>query len=147
VQYTLGMMGPAAKPAMSELIRSLESKDEMVRNSAVFALAKIGPDAKPAGRALVKIMEDETQDAHARAVSGWALLEITDNDPRIAKSVAPMMIMALGHDNPTVRAEAARTLGNLGEHGKPALEKLKQLADDPDEDVRAAAKDAVDKLQ
>lgn len=49
----LARMGPGAKPAIPDLIATLDDEDEDVRKQAIRALGQIGPDAADAIPALV----------------------------------------------------------------------------------------------
>jgi HEAT repeat protein len=144
VQYTLAAIGPGAKDAVPELIRSLASEDEEVFGTACYALGKIGPTAGPAVPALKK-QWDERQDAQ-RVVIAWTLLKIMPNAPKLQKFAAPLLIRALNSERELARAEAARTLGELGELAKPAIPRLKELLEDESPMVRDSASAALQKL-
>ena len=119
VQYVLGKIGPAAAPAVPQLIASLGNDSERVRNSAIFALGKIGPGAKSAVPALEKLVDSE--DAFLRVGSLWALVHIQPGDAGVIAKAVPELIKSLDAERDTVRAEVAGTLGSLGAAAKPAL--------------------------
>jgi HEAT repeat protein len=58
----IGMIGPAARPAVSALIRLLDSADEGSRNSACIALRGVGPAAGNALPALRRALSDRSTD-------------------------------------------------------------------------------------
>jgi HEAT repeat protein len=145
VQLALAAIGPAAAPAVAELTKSLASDDHEIRGTACYALGKIGPDAAAAVEELQRRQQD--LDASERVPLLWALLKIRPGDEAVAKMAAPLLIEALENPQAIARAEAAAALGGLGEHAQPALERLKQLRDDPDATVRDAAAQAVQKLE
>jgi HEAT repeat protein len=55
----LAALGPAAKPAVDDMIKSLADADPAVRGDAAAAIAAIGPDAAAAVPSLVKMLADE----------------------------------------------------------------------------------------
>jgi len=55
----LGAIGPAAKPAVDDIIKSLDDADPAVRGDAAVAIASIGPDAAAAIPSLMKMLADE----------------------------------------------------------------------------------------
>jgi HEAT repeat protein len=144
-QMALAAIGPAAAPSISELIKSLSSDDEEIRGTACYALGKIGPEAAEAVHELQRCLED--LDAAQTGPVLWALLQIQPDDQEIRKAAVPRLIAALDQPTAVVRAEAAAALGKLGQDALPALQRLKQLRDDPDATVREAATTAVERLQ
>ena len=68
----LGAIGPAAKPAVDDIIKSLDDADPAVRGDAAVAIASIGPDAAAAVPSLVKMLADEGAPA-ARYPAAFAL--------------------------------------------------------------------------
>jgi HEAT repeat protein len=55
----LAALGPVAKPAVDDMIKSLADADPAVRGDAAAAIAAIGPDAAAAVPILVKMLADE----------------------------------------------------------------------------------------
>lgn len=72
----LAEIGPAAAPALDDMIESLADSDPVSRSDAAFAIAAIGPDAKAAVPALEKLMGDESADAAVRYTVAYALGKI-----------------------------------------------------------------------
>jgi HEAT repeat protein len=68
----LGAIGPAATPAVDDMIKSLDDADPAVRSDAAVALAAIGPDAAAAVPSLTKMLADEAAPA-ARFPAAYAL--------------------------------------------------------------------------
>ena len=69
----LSVVGPAAKPAIAELVRSLGDADTQIRGDAAVALAAIGADAAEAAPALEKIVADSGVDDGLRYAAVYAL--------------------------------------------------------------------------
>ena len=64
----LADQGPAAKSAVSDLVRLLSDKSDSVRAHAAYALGMIGLDAKEAGPALAKAVGDPNVHVRREAV-------------------------------------------------------------------------------
>jgi hypothetical protein len=68
----LGAIGPAAKPADDDIIKTQDDADPAVRGDAAVAIASIGPDAAAAIPSLMKMLADEGAPA-ARYPAAFAL--------------------------------------------------------------------------
>lgn len=145
LQFTLGIIGPPAKPAVDELLKSVASDDETIRNSAVFALGRIGPAAKKADPALRKLLGDEEE--FARALALWALVRIEPGDAKLVAQAVPVFTKGLSGEREVARIESAATLGLLGSSAKSALPALKKALSDESPAVRQAAQKAIDEIQ
>ena len=77
---TLAMVGPPAKEAVGELIKTLGDPTARVRMTAARALGNIGPDAKTAEAALTKAIKDD--DANVRQIAEAALVQIKADPKR-----------------------------------------------------------------
>jgi len=117
--------------AAPAVIQALSSADEWVRSSAAEVLGRLGPDAsKVAGPALVAALDDVESFVRSDAAKAINLLgyrpaarrieELLENDP-----------------DAVVRADAAETLGTIGDAG--SLSALEAGLDAPDEAVRGYA--------
>jgi len=117
--------------AAPAVVEALSSGDERVRLSAADALGRLGADASEvAGPALMAALDDAESlvRSHATAALGllgyrpaaWTIGELLENDP-----------------DAIVRADAAETLGDIGDAGSPSA--LEAALDDPDEPVRGYA--------
>jgi len=76
----LAMVGPPAKDAVGELIKTLDDPTPRVRMTAARALGNIGPDAKTAEAALAKALKDA--DANVKQIAEAALTQIK-SDPNL----------------------------------------------------------------
>ena len=140
VQYTLGKIGPDAAPATPELIKSLDSKDDLVRNSAIYALGSIGPGAKAAAPALQKLVDSKDEFTHTAAL--WALVRVEPGNAKLAETAVPAFTKSLTAEQDFLRAESANSLGMLGAAAKSALPALKKAAQS---DTSPAVRDAATK--
>jgi HEAT repeat protein len=145
LQFALGSIGPDAAPAVGELIKSLTSDEELVRNSAIYALGKIGPAAKEALPALRKNLTGD--DVPLKRLSLWAALKIDKGNAKLAVTAVPVLIAGLTHERDLVRFEAAVALGELGSTAKPAIDALKKATKDDSAMVREAATTALKNIQ
>jgi hypothetical protein len=72
--YFLGMLGPGAKSAVSELLPLVSDSDARVRFEVAFALGQIGVDSSAVRAALIKMLADSSKDVQfSAAVSLWAI--------------------------------------------------------------------------
>ena len=145
LQFALGAMGPAAAPAVGELLKSLDNSDETIRNSALFALGRIGPAAKEAAPKLQTLSKGE--DSFARLASLWALVQIEPNDTKLIERAVPEMAKGLDDERELLRVEVATALGRLGAAAKSALPALKQHANDDSPLARRAIGRAIEQIE
>jgi HEAT repeat protein len=90
----LGAIGPAAKPAVDDIIKSLADADPAVRGDAAVAIAAIGPGAAAAVPSLVKMLGDEAAPA-ARYPAAFALGRI---GPAAKPAVEQLRALAVSSD-------------------------------------------------
>src|SRR5262249_47237501 len=103
----------------------------------------IGDGARKAVPVLVEALKDK--DGEVRVSVAQVLADLDENQ---AKLVLPVLLNDLKADDSKVRRGAAYVLGQLGAAAKeatPILVKLQQ--DDPNADVRQAAKQALVKIR
>ena len=106
-----GTLGVAQGADVSELIRRLNSPNNLVRVAAAAEVGKLGPQAASAAPALIdalkcerlEVLFDTGQIANSRARFADALIQLGD-------LVVPLLEDKLGHDNGLVRVWAARVL-------------------------------------
>jgi HEAT repeat protein len=140
----LGKLGPRASRAIPALTKALEHRETMVRIYALEAIASVDPEA--AEPLLIRMMQDEDVLVRSSAIEA-----ITDL-PAPSPERLPALIAALDDTDDLfpeyVRYLAVVAIGKLGKQGEPALEKLKQLAaNDEDERVRESAKEAIREIE
>jgi len=121
----LGRFGPEASPVLPALLDATRAAD----GAPAFAdaLAQVGPAVLPT---LLKTLQDgKTED------SAWILRALRGFGP----PAVPVLIEALKHPTPNIRAAAAATLGDMGRDGADAVNPLFVLTGDASLEVRAAA--------
>jgi HEAT repeat protein len=105
----LGAMGSAAAPATGPLAALLD--DEHTRIAATLALAEIGQIPEDAEKT---IRANQASDNKLLAtVSLWALARVHPDDKDLRRKVTEELIGRLKHQDPFVRAAAARALAAL----------------------------------
>lgn len=144
VLFALGKIGPTAKDAIPAALARVDDPDATVRYSAVYALGRIGPNAAPATERLLKELESE--DYYYATCCAMSLVRIAPDNDKISPRVLPLLIGALKHDEPSVRAEAANTLGMLGPKAQQGLNALKNATYDQNSVVRQTVADAIAKI-
>jgi HEAT repeat protein len=129
------------KSAVKPLMESLRSEDPELQEMAADALGVIGTDAQDAMQELQPLLKSPEEGV--REWSAIAAAKIS-GDPE----VLPILITILRlREGANVRARAVEALGCLGRHALPAVNLLKALVQDPDEDMRAAANAALEQIE
>jgi len=131
VALDLAKVGPCAVPALA---RALRDPDPSVAPVAALALDELG-DTR-GFEFLVEALRDK--DWQRRVWSAEAMAYV---GPRAVGS----LIRALNDDKPIVRILTADALGQLGD--ARAVEPLKELLDDENEEVREVVKEAMKKIR
>lgn len=119
--------GAAAVPALVETL--LDENSAVDWGDAAIVLGQIGVPAFAAVRDALAAAT--TAEAQRRA--GWAFTKFPPEE------ATPLYIQALRHPSPTVRADAAYALGNLGVEATGAGPALVELLGDPVEEVAERA--------
>jgi HEAT repeat protein len=136
----LAAMGPRAAPAIPQLSDALVDSVATVRHAVLNAFAAMGDRAADAAGTVAILLGHE--EVETQLLAADALAKIGAPGP----SVGPLN-GALNDDAPEVRAKSAQVLGGFGAASMIAVPRLVRLSDtDPDPTVRAAAKDALDKI-
>jgi len=137
--YVLGKMGPAAIPALTEL---LKDKEWPVRSTAATALAKIAPEeAKAVIPVLTELLKDKDKSVR------WAAALALGGIGAEAKTAVPVLTELLKDESSLVRLAAAKALAKIEPEATTAIPALTQLLKDTDEDVRKAAAEALKKIK
>lgn len=141
----LAEIGPGSKEAISEIESILAGHDLTMRPTACYALGRIGADCKHAIPHLKHLLA--SRDPLQKTVAAWAIVQIAP-EPETIKVAIPLLADALhGARNPSVRLEAAETLGKIGSGSAIATDALKFALKDQDSAVRKAAEVALAQLK
>ena len=70
--WALGLIGPAAKSALADLIQALQDQEPEVRSKAAYALGRVGTDSEEALAALIAAFADPDEDVRSTATEGVA---------------------------------------------------------------------------
>jgi HEAT repeat protein len=135
---SLGDLGHASLPALPHLISALRDPVTCVRLEAMSALGRIGPDAEPAVPFLVSMLADE--ETRVRTVAAATL-------KKIGVVCTQYLVEAMTDPDAILRERAALLLGQLRAKDDDAIEALLEALSDYDEDVRAAARRALELVE
>jgi HEAT repeat protein len=144
--YQLNRLGPAAKPALTALIKALDDPDKQVWSSAIAAIAALGPEAKDAIPALIAALDTSGQRGRRQRDGRQMLMRTAFALSRIGPASIPPLVEALQKDDLGLRIGAARALGPFGAEARAAIPLLiNNLADgrDPVREETALALGAI----
>lgn len=145
IHIALAAIGPEAGAGTDVLVEALSSDDERVRHSALFALRQIGPNAAKAAPKLIEILD--SGEGFDQLAAAWALTTVVPAKERIARQIVPVLRLGLADPDAAERLETISAISDLGKAGAALADDLKSIAaNDPDEDVRIAATDALKKI-
>jgi HEAT repeat protein len=128
-------IGPAPKECLPDLLALLWSNQVEVRSAALVALYQMGPLASEATDAVSKAAGDENP-----TVRFNALVTLGKVGPR-SPSAYTVGLSRLTDEDPGVRRAAIRLLAGSGDG--QAIEHIRRMLDDEDEEVRRAASAAL----
>lgn len=134
----LGKIGPEATAATPQLINATKDSDPHVRNVAAQALGDLGVRDREVIAALREMLStpEKLVAIQSLAKLGGPALE----------SVVPELVPLLADSDPTVRWNAARTLGQIGPTAAPAVPSLIRALKDADPIVREQSAEALGKI-
>lgn len=168
----LGQIGPGiGEEGVAALAEALQEFSEPVREQAAIALGRLGPFAKSAAPALESVLKKRTISARVpAALALWlitgdtemavpVLVEQLDNfnwgeaaaealgqiGPEAGAAV-PALIVLLKSEDPLIRIQVTSLLSKMGPASKFAIQALEPLKNDPDEEVRKAALEAIERI-
>ena len=139
----LRALGPAAQPAIPDLVYALEDESWSVRYNASVVLVDLAPNTRNAG-SIASALIRATADTNATVRGGafCALGKFTQE----AKAVMPHLGPDLEDESPYVRSSTIAALAGLGSDAKETLPKLIQALADSDAQVRQAASNALARI-
>jgi len=138
--HTLAKIQAPAKDVLPVAIASLENADPGVRNAARYLLGTLGEEAHSTAPALRESLRRGNE--LEKLLSAWALVNVQPSKEN-AQVAVPLLLTALQHPNPAVRAEAATTLGKIGAGSGEIRSALEAVQNDEDPKVKKAVKEAL----
>jgi HEAT repeat protein len=141
VLLALAAIGPDAASAVPAVTKAVRDPDMNVRYAACYALGRIGPAAMPAKEELRKCLS--SADQFLGMASAWALAQVDPQCSETAGKSVPLLTKALEAPDAMTRLHAIEALCCLGPLAKDAVPALKRALQDANEDVRAAAAEAL----
>jgi HEAT repeat protein len=175
VRYWANKALPQVNPGLADPIMALVNGDDYDRRvEAMQKLASLGVNAAPAIPALLKFLQQAEGQDRAAVVN--ALATVGAKDPTISKTLAEIALkdadpavraaalkdlpklsnvqaaldifgVLLKNTDPAQRTQAVTGLASLAATNADAMRSLKAALTDPSPTVRAAAKQAVDKIE
>jgi HEAT repeat protein len=115
----------------------LGSRSATDRREALGMLGEYGREASSYAPVVARLLADP--DERTGATAAWALANM-------GMSAHPLLIARLDSPDPRIRKRAAYGVGEMGPDGAVAIERLKELATDPDRGVRSMAVWATDQV-
>jgi HEAT repeat protein len=133
--------GPAASPAVPDLIALLQEKDPHLPWYVAPVLGAIGPKAQAAEPALVNLLRGTDEQGRLEAANALGKIG-RDHQPE-AVAVATRLLEAQDY---FVRDRAAGVLGNAGVAAEPSIAALTKSLDDENEEVRMVAATSLSRI-
>jgi HEAT repeat protein len=146
VVRVLAVIGPPVVDILANIIEALSDSDEVVRGEAALAIKNIGSDAEEAVTQLVELLTDEEEFIHNGKVSE-VRNAASEALGKIGLAAVPVLLDALREDRPEIRLIAIRTLARIGSLPSEVIRNLEEALQDPDENVRAAARQALKRIK
>jgi HEAT repeat protein len=137
------IQGIEAAMVIPVMTRALKDDDPDMRRDAAALIGDFGAAAKDSVPALIASLKDP--DGGVRSAAAWAIARITGG--QATQKAIDVMIAALKDKEPRARQDAARLLGDVGPDARSAIPALNEAMEDPNDEVRKAATDALGKVQ
>ncbi|HEY4312567.1 MAG TPA: HEAT repeat domain-containing protein [Pirellulales bacterium] len=145
--WALGVCGPYTTRAVSALVPVTHDTDRKCRLASIAALGVAGHDSDEAITALVDLLarakgkyEGELADAEDDYTA--TVFALRDIGPR----TVPALVTALRSKNGRIASGAAHALGEMSGDAFDALPEVERMLHDPDEGVRASARQVLQHL-
>ncbi len=131
----LNLLVTIGTASVEPVAKLLAEKDPLILYQALYVLGEIGPPAKVTADAIEKIMGVQSHSADVRLEACRALATITGD----ASKSTPVMKLALGFQDPSVRNLGLRAAARMGVPGRSFAEAIFPLLDDPEPIIRQQA--------
>jgi HEAT repeat protein len=134
--HALEKLGPAAKPALPELIKALDDSDKQVWANALAAIAAIGPGATDAIPRLMQVFDSRRGGDMRQRDKAQMIMRAANALACIGDAARPALIEALKSNDTGVRFGATKALGGMGAQSRDAIPALIENLGHADEDLR-----------
>jgi HEAT repeat protein len=143
--FALAAMGDSAAGATAAIQKSLDDPLPENRAVAAYALGRIGPAAKAA---LPRLQEElRSPEPLVRVASAYAVVHVDPRNEPLARAAMPVLVQGLQSPNAAARRGSAEGLAHIGKPARTVAEgALRAATSDPDESVRRAALEALEKI-
>jgi HEAT repeat protein len=143
--YALARAAGDAKPHVAELIELWKANpnDDDVRQSIAQAFDLLGRDARPAKEILLEALTNEKTTPGTHLYVARALGHMSDD----AGVVVPKLVELLSGKSAVNCVHACQALGLLGPRAKEAIPRLRELTENDDDEIAAAAGWALGKIE
>ncbi len=136
---------PTPSEGLARWVRDLQSPDEIVRLRAAKELGKLGSAAVDAIPDLQRLLQDPDEDV--RRVVASSIRAIQGSSGTVPNEAVQRLIQNLNSTDDLVRIRAAKDLAKMGNAARDAIPALRKLLQDPDEDIRRIAGNALQSIQ
>ena len=141
--HSLEKLGPAAKPALPELIKALDDPDKQVWANAFSAIAAIGPGAADAIPRLMQAFDSRRGSDFRQRDKAQMLMRSANALAHIGDAARPALIEALKENDTGMRLGAAKALGGMGARSREAIPALIENLGHADEELRSEVIEAL----
>ena len=142
----IAALGMPADEAIKPLLTALaESDSEKLRKAAAACLAYVLPESE-VGK-LEELLETEKSEWVCREISDSVRIIRLEEEGGLGSPLAGLLVKGLTDEDPFARALAAKILGELGRESRGAIPALTKALQDESQEVRKAAKKALDRIR
>ena len=135
----LTMLGDESKKYLNVIRKGLNHHSTLVQGNSAFAIYRISGQSEEAREVVEKILKDEIRAPELLGLVG----ELKDD----AEPFVPAVTRSLDSASPETREMAVVAVMELGIKDPAIIKKIEQKLDDPEPDVRSAAKEALEFLK
>lgn len=137
----LRLLGPHAKPVLPELIAMVNDPTRRMEMECLLVFREMGTAAEPAVESIAKFLD------HKRiTLRVYSLQALKAIGPKAGKAV-PQLIAQLDRKKSKNQLQAIEVLEAIGPDATPALDRLQQIVESGQANVKAAAEKAIAQIK